>query len=197
MGVPQSGLVQPSVPAILGVRVTATSLLPMDAVMTTWILLVVSIAVPAVAQTVPVPDVSMRWSSDTILLGEPVWVLVTARNASSGPVWWNPGDHCPPADKREIAAVVREDTAVSDARSASPGPWGIQLQCGRQQDNTTSRRERAPTWRYLFQRGVLFTRAGTYHVELTLHPGKSPRGVLSPPDSATLDPDIDRFHCVE
>ena len=41
-------------------------------------------AVPALAQTAPAPEVTMRWLRDTVLVGEPVWVvLLTARNTSN------------------------------------------------------------------------------------------------------------------
>ena len=58
-----------------------------------WLVACPLLAMPAMAQTVPAPEVTMRLSSDRILLGEPVWVLVTARNTSAVIVRWNPGDY--------------------------------------------------------------------------------------------------------
>lgn len=51
-------------------------------------------------------DVKMKLSKRTILLGEPVWILLTARNVSKTTLKVDPGDYCFKDGQVPVVAVV-------------------------------------------------------------------------------------------
>ena len=73
-----------------------------------WMILLGFTAVPVMAETPAQPEVSMKFSSERILLGEPVWVLVTVHNGSDMATKWNPGDYCFMDKAAPVTAVVPE-----------------------------------------------------------------------------------------
>ena len=116
-------------------------------------------------------DIQIRLPSGTVLLGEPVWVLVTARNIADKPILWNPGEYCFMFSQQPVTAVVSSATPGGEhPQPCTYGPPGGDCFVG---GNTTeiSPGESA-TREYLLEGDFHFTRAGTYQVVLTSHPGK-------------------------
>jgi hypothetical protein len=117
------------------------------------------------------PEVTMRFSSDRILLGEPVWVLVTARNNSGVALEWNPGDYCYMDSQMPVTALGPE---------AAPGSGKPELcdyggrggDCFSGGSTTKIAPGQSATWKYLLEGNFHFTHARIYHLELTSHPGK-------------------------
>jgi hypothetical protein len=139
--------------------------------MTKIFIAIFCVAVPTMGQTVAPPTVTMQFSSDRILLGEPVWVLVTARNDAGTAIQWNPGDYCFMFAQQPVTAEVPGAAPGSGKpEPCSYGAIGGNCMVG---GNTT---EIAPgesvTWRYLLEGDFHFTHAETYQVALTPHPGK-------------------------
>ncbi len=126
--------------------------------------------VEAQVQTVRAPEVTLRLSSDTILLGEPVWVLVTARNTTGVALRWNPGDYCPGL-VAPVSAVVPGAAPGNDAPAVCT--YGTPpSSCHVGGSTTVLAPAASATWRYLLEGGFHFVSAGTYDVRITSHPGK-------------------------
>lgn len=130
-------------------------------------------AMPAMAQTIAPPDVTMRFSGDHILLGEPVWVLVTARNDADKAIKWNPGDYCFMFSQQPVTAVV-SGAARGNGKPERCQYGGIGGDCFTGGSTTEIAPGESATWRYLLEGDFHFTHAGTYHMKLTSHPGKVP-----------------------
>src|SRR5262249_17512894 len=121
---------------------------------------------PGMSQPPTAPEITLRLSSDRVLLGEPVWILLTARNPSRVALRWNPGDYCHMYDRVPVSAVVP---------GAAPGPRVPQpCQYGRPPGSCyigTHTTVIAPggsvTWRFLLEGAFHFVRPGTYEVRLT------------------------------
>jgi hypothetical protein len=96
------------------------------------------------------PEITMSFSSDSVLLGEPVWVLVTARNASSIPLRWNPGDYCHMGPLRPISAVV-PDAAPGDGRAKACTYGSAGGNCLMGGNTTVLAPGASATWRYLLE----------------------------------------------
>jgi hypothetical protein len=131
------------------------------------------VVVPAMAQTVTPPKVTMQFSSDRILLGEPVWVLVTARNDAGTAIKWNPGDYCFMDSEQPVTAVV-SGAAPGDGKPKGCTYGAMGGDCFVGGYTTEIAPGESATWRYLLEGDFHFTHAGTYRVELTSHPGKVP-----------------------
>jgi hypothetical protein len=127
-----------------------------------------TVEIPISQQRAPAPEVTLRLSSDTIRLGEPVWVLVTARNTSAVAMRWNPGDYC--GLRVPVSAVVPAATQGS-ARPVACQYGAPPLSCQTGASTTVLASGASATWRYLVEGDFHFTRAGTYQVVLTSHPG--------------------------
>ena len=132
-------------------------------------------AIPMQTQTAPAPEVTLRLSSDTILLGEPVWVLVTARNTSNSALRWNPGDHC------LINAMVTVNVVAPATSTPVACPYiGTLGSCGGTGSNTTVLSAGASaTWRYLPPADFNVERVGTYELRLTSNPRRPMPGSTS------------------
>lgn len=140
--------------------------------MKTFVIAIFCVAVPTMGQTVALPAVTMQFSSDRILLGEPVWVFVTARNDAGKAIKWNPGNYCFMFAQQPVTAEVPGAAPGSEKpESCNYGAIGGNCMVG---GNTT---EIAPgesaTSRYLLEGDFHFTHPGTYQVALTSHPGKA------------------------
>jgi hypothetical protein len=116
-------------------------------------------------------ETTMQFSSSTILLGEPVWVLVTARNVSQTELRFNPGDYCFFESKRPVTAVVPGATAgTGKPERCEYGSAGGD--CFEGGSTTDLAAGGSATWRYLLEGNFHFTHAGAYTVQLTSHPGR-------------------------
>jgi len=137
-----------------------------------WVILLGFTVVPVMAQTPMQPEVSMKFSSERILLGEPVWVLVTAHNGSDAAMKWNPGDYCFMDKAAPVTAVVPEATPGNGKQE--PCEYGMPGgNCMMGGNTTTLAPGESATWRFLLEGDFSFTHAGTYHVQLTSHPGRA------------------------
>jgi len=131
-------------------------------------------------------EIKMELSKNTILLGEPVWVLLTARNVSKAPLKFNPGDYCFMDGQMPEVAVV-PDAAPGNGkleRCQYGTPSGNCMMGG---NTTTLAPDKSATWRYLLEGNFHFVHAGTYRVELTSHPGKAFQSG-NPPSAVSAKP---------
>jgi hypothetical protein len=117
----------------------------------------------------------MELSKSTILLGEPVWVLLTARNPSKAPLKFNPGDYCFMDGLMPVVAVV-PDAAPGNGKSEKCQYGGVGGNCFTGGNTTTLSPEQSVTWRYLLEGNFHFVHAGIYRMELTSHPDKAFQG---------------------
>ena len=109
----------------------------------------------------------MRLSTTSILLGEPVWVLVTARNTSGETIQWNPGSDCPMYS--QPVTVVIPGAAPGTGKPVRCIYGGIAGECPTG-GSTTLAPGASATWEFLLEGNFHFTHPGTYRVELTLRP---------------------------
>ena len=117
-------------------------------------------------------EIKIELTKSTILLGEPVWVSLTARNVSKAPLKFNPGDYCFMDGQMPVVAVV-PDAAPGNGkleRCQYGKPGGNCMMGG---STTTLAPEQSATWQYLLEGNFHFVHAGTYRVEMTSHPGKA------------------------
>jgi hypothetical protein len=124
------------------------------------------------AQSVASPDVTLQFSSDTVLLGEPVWVVVTAHNRTAFPQRWSPGYYCSDYVDLPVTAVVPDATPGPARPKPCPtGGGGGSCQTVFTPMDMLAAGDSA-TWRFLLIGDFHFTRAGTYVVQLSSDPGK-------------------------
>jgi hypothetical protein len=131
-------------------------------------------------------EIRMDLSNSTILLGEPVWVLLTARNPSKAPLKFNPGDYCFMDGEMPVVAVV-PDAVPGNGKSEKCQYGGAGGDCFMGGNTTTLSPEQSATWRYLLEGNFHLVHAGTYRIELTSHPGKAFQSG-TPPSSVSAKP---------
>jgi hypothetical protein len=125
----------------------------------------------AAARMPSAPQVMMQFSSAQILLGEPVWVMVTVHNASDAAVVWNAGDYCFMDGEMPVTAVVRNAT-VGTGKPERCNYGAMAGDCITGGNTTTLAVGASATWRYLLEGDFHFAKPGTYVVEVTSHPGR-------------------------
>jgi len=142
---------------------------PKPIVLTACLALVMAVPSASAQQEI---DIKMELSKSTILLGEPVWVLVTARNASKAALKFNPGDYCFMFGQMPVTAVV-PDAAPGSGKPIRCTYGSVGGNCVMGGNTTTLVPGQSATWRYLLEGDFHFIHAGTYRVEVTSHPGKA------------------------